>query len=496
MASLGKALQPVVNAIWRVNRSAKRAFPANPFAGGARSFYSTDVNRLLNGWTVQSQTIDSYLLNDLTSLRARSRELARTNTHYKRYLKLVESNIVGDKGFQVQARLKKSNGEVDSKANDSIEAAFKDWAKRDCDYNGRLQFVDMQTLLVKNASQDGEFVARVYEGPSYGKYGFRIEILDAEILDINKNEELTNGNVVRLGVEYNSYNRPVKYWFREADINGNYNTGQSYSVDAKYILHGFLSEYTNQSRGIPWGHAAFEALKMLDKYNESAITAARYGAAKMLFLTSEGGEDKYQGSDLDAMGNSLDSVEAGSIEDIGTKSIESFDPKYPHEMYPSFNKSILRSVSSGLNISYASLASDLEDVNYSSIRAGVLEDRDLYKSLQGWFIREFLQPVVERWLKMATLKGAITVGSRPLGRPVQDYIDAMYYQGRRWAWTDPQKDGTANINNVDAKLKSRSQVIRDQGDDPETVWAELARENELMEKLGLTDAKESEESGD
>lgn len=181
------------------------------------------------------------------------------------------------------------------------------------------------------------------------------------------------------------------------------------------------------------------------------------------------------------------------IEDIGTRNIESFDPKYPHEMYPSFNKSILRSVASGLNISYASLASDLEDVNYSSIRAGVLEDRDLYKSLQNWFIRQFLRPVIERWLKMAILKEAIRLPSGlPLRRDVRDYIDAMYYQGRRWAWTDPQKDSAANISNIDAKIKSRSQVIRDQGDDPESVWAELARENELLSKLGLANEPEEE----
>jgi capsid protein len=42
----------------------------------------------------------------------------------------------------------------------------------------------------------------------------------------------------------------------------------------------------------------------------------------------------------------------------------------------------------------------------------------------------------------------------------------------------------AIINN----LKSRSEVIRDSGADPEDVFAEIQRENALMDKLGITPA--------
>lgn len=493
MGKITKAIQPLVNAIWQFNkRSNRNLYGSNPH-GGTRSFYSSDVDRILNGWTTQSNTINHYLRNDLPSLRARSRELVRTNTYAKRYCTLLQSNIVGEKGIGFQSRLMLGSGDMDTKANDAIEQALKEWSKGECDYSGQLSLIDIQNMLIKNVAQDGEYIIRIHEGAAYGKYGLRLQVMDAEELDIQKNEQLSNGNVVRLGVEYNRYNRPVRYHFREADINGNYSMGNPYTIDARYIIHGFMQEYPNQSRGIPWTHASLEALKQLDKYNESAIMAARYGAAKMLFLASDGTEgDEYKGDSVDELGGSLDHVEAGSIQDIGSRRIENYDPKYPHEMFPSFNKSILRSISSGFNISYAALASDLEDVNYSSIRAGVLEDRELYKSLQGWFIRSFMRPVVERWLKMAILKGAIVIGNRPLSRPVDQYLEALYFQGRRWAWTDPQKDTQSNISSIDARIKSRSQVIRDQGDDPESVWAELAREDELMRKLGLTNEPRNE----
>jgi len=41
---------------------------------------------------------------------------------------------------------------------------------------------------------------------------------------------------------------------------------------------------------------------------------------------------------------------------------------------------------------------DLEGVNYSSIRAGVLEDREIFKGLQDWFIRSLVMPVFDEWV--------------------------------------------------------------------------------------------------
>jgi len=60
-----------------------------------------------------------------------------------------------------------------------------------------------------------------------------------------------------------------------------------------------------------------------------------------------------------------------------------------------------------------------------------------------------------------------------------------HYQGRRWAWVDPQKDGNANKLAIDNRLKSRSQIMRESGDDPESVWREIQHEEEIMRELGI-----------
>ena len=58
-------------------------------------------------------------------------------------------------------------------------------------------------------------------------------------------------------------------------------------------------------------------------------------------------------------------------------------------------------------------------------------------------------------------------------------------QGRRWSWVDPLKDVQANIESINAGLKSRRQVIAEQGQDLDEVWSQLQAENDLAESLDL-----------
>lgn len=456
----------------------------------ARSFFSGDSGRFFEGWDSQSHSIDFYLREELTKLRARSRRLVRMNPIGKRAVALFKSNVVGPSGVQIQAQSRSfMNGQdqLDKGANEAIEAAFMDWATFHCDFKGQHDFVDQQNIAISNSVQDGEFVFRKHYGKSAGKYGFQLESLDPELLDTQKNQPTKDGQI-RLGVEYGRNGRVVRYWFREKNFNGDYNSGRTYSIDAKYIIHGFMSEWPDQSRGIPWIHAGLETAKHLEKYEESAIVASRAKAGAMGFVKSNG-EDKYRGeedaSDTYGEGATLDQMDAGTIKDIGNNEFVDWDPKYPHEMYDPFIKSTLRRISSGWGLSYHALSMDLADVNFSSIRAGVLEDREIFKGIQNWFIRVLIRRVYEEWLLFAYTMGEIKVGSTPLSRPVDQYMPAKF-QPRRWAWVDPQKDGEANKLAIEQRLKSRSQIIRDQGDDPETIWNEIQREEDYLKKLGIS----------
>ena len=498
MSKLGTLLQPAFNVLYRAvasssveteTSSLRPLHGSNPHLGRSprRSYYSADVERLLSGWTTSSAEPNDYLQRELPSLISRSREAARQNGYAKRFIRLIKSNVIGDTGITFQSQKLKRNGDTDVIANKAITDAFKEWSSGECDYEGNLTLHEIEELLVSTTAIDGSYFVRVFEGAQYGKFGLRLKVIDTNHLNLSKTGRTEKGEI-KLGVEYNKFGRIIRYHFKEPYNKDGNATVREYSVDAKYIIHDFLVESVGQATGTPWMHAGLERLKHLGKYNESAMVAARYGASKMMFLSSDGTDQgKYKGDDIDGdTGDSIDSVVPGSISDIGARSIETFDPKYPHEMYAAFVKAHLREIASAWNISYASLASDLEDVNYSSIRAGLLEDRDMYKALQEWFVKGFRKRITERWFTIAMMKGAVvTPSGLPLTQPISEYIKTFGYQPRRWAWTDPQKDTSSNVESINARIKSRGQVIREQGGDPEKIWAEMKEENEMLKEFGL-----------
>lgn len=492
---LGRARQELQKDVAAVRR--RESMAPNPHLNSrvrSDGFFSADVGRLLAGWDSYTHSIDYYLESELRQLRARSREAVRRSSYGKRYIRLMRNNIVGPSGVTLQAQSKRMvNGveQLDSLANTAIEAAWREWCKSHCNYLGGMDFVQMQLLAVATAAQDGEFLFRKRRGAGAGPYGFQLEPIDPELLDISKNTKTGRNGRIRLGVEYDKAGRVIRYHFRErnpdGDYAGGYTNGKHWSIAASEIIHGFLPEWPDQSRGVPWMHAALEDMKHLSKYNESALVKARSTASTMAVLRSDGsepytGDEDGDGEHEDA---TLDQFEAGTIKDIGNRHIESLDSDYPHQMYAPFVKAHLQKAASGLGVSYHSLTNDLEGVNYSSIRAGVLEDREAFKELQNWFIAAFVRPVYEEWLSFALMNGMIRIGRRRLSRSYQDYVPA-HFQGRRWAWVDPQKDGAANEMAIQNNLKSRGQIMREQGDDPDSVWQEIAREREMMESLGIT----------
>ena len=470
----------------RKHKAAPRSFAPNPYKNPkVRSgFFSTDVNRLLSGWDTHSNSIDFYLESELRTLRTRSRKMVRQNPYGKRFVNAIKSNVVGPSGVVIQSQTMRRSGVLDSAANDALEAAFKDWAEFHCDYQNRSNWVDLQNMAIACAAQDGEFV---FIKHNTGKYGFQLQSVDPELLDVGKNETTKSGGIIRLGVEYNTLGRGVRYHFRKPDrqvVRLGYTAGESYSLPASRVIHGFISEWPDQSRGAPWMHASLERSKHLEKYDEAAIVNARATASTMAILHSKG-DDTYTGEEEgDEEGVTVDQYEAGTIKDIGNREISQLDPDYPHQMYSDFVKSQLRAIASGLGVSYHSLSNDLEGVNYSSIRAGVLEDREIFKGIQNWFIRALVAPVYRDWIDFSYMKGALTIGSTRLSRPPADY-HAAHYQPRRWAWVDPQKDGAANQQALENRTKSHSQIMREAGDDPESVWREIARDHETMRELGI-----------
>ena len=197
----------------------------------------------LASWQPQNWSADALARSDLDRLRARARSLARDNDYMRKFLNMVESNVIGRDGFALQMRVLLDNAEKpDALANKAIEAAFSRWARRGvCDVTGQMSFTDLQRLLIRSVARDGEVLIRHISGFD-NDYGYALQVLDIDRLDTGYNVPQQNGrNAVRMGVELNSYSRPVAYWLRTAHPGESYgqtNTGNLRErVPAEQISH-------------------------------------------------------------------------------------------------------------------------------------------------------------------------------------------------------------------------------------------------------------------
>lgn len=450
-----------------------------------RNWKAAERNRFANNCTTHSTPINALIRRHLRTLRARSRDQQMQNDYVRHYIRTVVNNVVGSDGFSIQAQVKRLTGNaLDVPANDAIEAAYKD-AGSVIDITGRLTRRDNYRLFLTSLIVDGEYIAIKHKGPKQGRYGYLLEVVDPELLDVEKNGRLPNRNWCRMGIEYNSKNVPLRYYFKvyRPELES-YASHEWRIVPADRVFHKFFVEFIGQERGVPWLATTLFSLKQSDAYDEAAIIAARIGASSMGFFHSEGG-DQYTGNETQADGSQVTDLEPGTFEDIGTRKFTPFNPNYPHEQYADFKKANLRKISSGFGAQYETLANDREGVNYTSIRHGTLEDRENWKVIQEFMIEAFVKPDREDWLEIALLKGEIKIGRTRLSRAAEDYLPAIY-TGRRWDWVDPSKDMTAYQKEKDMNAISTSEIIRRRGRDPDEVFAEIAADNEKLKKLGIT----------
>lgn len=456
----------------------------------SRIWDAAEQSRLTADWFTTPTTSDQDLMRQLRPLRARSREQVANNPYGRKFAHLLQSNVVGPIGIRLQVRAKDAGGQLLESLNAAVEDSWQQWSERKVDVTGRFTWWQVQSLFLRTMAVDGEALLRVRRGARWGRWGFAVQFLDPELLDPNHNEQLRDGRMIRMGVELDEYRAPVAYWFLDPTehLDGSLARygRKRIRVPASEVIHGFSSERVGQTRGAPWIATALLRLRMEGRYEEAALIAARIGASKMGFITSETG-DGYKGDDEDTDGAVVQDVEPGTFEQLPSgMSVTPYNPEYPRGEFDPFIKALLRGISAGLLVSYPSLANDLQGVNYSSIRAGLLEDRDTWKMLQRLVASELCTRVYHGWLEAQLLTGTIEVAGSVLTPRDEMRLHRVQWHGRRWEWVDPLKEVAAHASAVEARFKSISQVIRDIGqDEPGDVFDEIAQERELLERLGI-----------
>lgn len=459
-----------------------------------RMYASARGGRIASGWSPSDTSADAELSMSIQQMRSRSRALCRDSSYAKRAKVVVVNNIIGS-GIGMQAQVMTSRDTLNDRINDDIETVWKEWAEaRNCHTGGRLGFESLERALMAQVFEAGEVFVRKHRR-AFGPLGlpYALELIEAERLadDISIGQPgIAPGNHFRLGIECDEFYRPVAYYFRrrhKGEIRySDYRTDTVERVPAEDIIHLAVIDRWPQTRGEPWMHTAAMRLNDMDGYSEAEIMRARAQAVRMGIIESPDGTESFAEEQDD--GSFEMELEPNTVTrlDPGEKWVDS-TPNAPNPQLDPFMRYMLREICAGVGPSYAAVSRDYSQANYSSERVAQLDDRDLWRFNQSWFIRDFRREVHRDFLSLGVLSRKIQ------SIPVIEYglnsrkFEAVLFKPRGWTWVDPTKEVQAYIDAVKNGFTTVTDVIAATagGMDIEDVLRVRERELKMMREKGL-----------
>ena len=441
----------------------------------ARAYEGAKTGRRTGGWITGATSADAEVSTSAVKLRDRARALVRDNPYASRARDVFVANVVGT---GIAAKV----GEA--------KQAWEQWIT-ECDADGLLDFYGIQALVMRCMFESGECLIRYRERrPEDGLIvPLQLQVLEPDYLDATKVGALKGGGWIVAGVEYNAIGKRVAYHLYNQHPGDSVNRGaalESKRVPAEEVLHIYERSRPGQTRGVSRMASVLLKMRDLDDYEEAELVRKGIESCFSAIVTTEDNGVGLTEGTTDVNGNRIESLGAGLIQYLKPGQDIQFGAPANGGDYGAYTRTQLRAIAAGIGITYEQLTGDLTGVNYSSIRAGMIEFNRTVEMLQ-WhtLVPMMLQPIWQRWSKTAY---ALRVIKKP------PMAQASWTPPRR-QWVDPLKDVNAARQEIAAGIVSISETIRTRGEDPDKVFAEIAAERKLLESLGIITDVIAVESG-
>ena len=453
----------------RMKKQSQKIFGSAWDAGGS--------GKRFKNWWPSDESMNSLLAANLSILRSRSRNSVRNNPVASNAIESIVVNCIGS-GIKPQSKA------PDSDFKEELQELWLEW-KDEADITGTCDFYGLQALICQSMLEGGECFVRMRVRPDKGLIvPLQLQALESEHLNDTLNERRSNGNIIKSGIEFNSDNERVAYHFYREHPGEKtiFSDGETIRVPASEVLHIYKPLRIGQIRGVPWLSKVLVKLYELDQYDDAELVRKKTAALFAAFITRLDPDANMMGEDdADEDGLALAELEPGTVQLLEPgEDIKFSAPSDVGSSYESFMRQQLRFVAIGMGITYEQLTGDLTGVNYSSIRAGLIEFRRRCEMLQRhMMIFQLCRPVWNKWLQLALLSGELSIPN-----------EGRKYRSVKWIpqgfeWVDPLKDQQADQMAVKNGFKSRSQVVSERGFDSEEIDREISADNTRADNLGL-----------
>jgi lambda family phage portal protein len=392
-------------------RSSMLSAMSGGYVGASRS------DRAMSGWQTSIGSPDADTLNDLQTLRDRSRWLVRNSPLGAGAVNTTVTNVVGG-GLKLQARIDRSFLRLADDQADAweqqVEREFRLWGKH-CDAQRVLRFGGLQELAFRSSLESGDvFVVLPYLAKRQSPYGLSVQLIEADRVS-NPNHKPDSRDCAG-GIERDPYGAAINYYIQEQHPGDVHSGGASstwkpvpaYGAASgrRQVLHLYKMLRPGQSRGVPFLAPVIKELKQISRYTDAELMAAVISGFLTVFVTSESGDQPLAPmtptEETGASAGDSD-IKLGNGAVVGLapgENVSTVDPKRPNAQFDPFVLAIVRQIGLCLEIPYEVLIKHFT-ASYSAARAALLEAWKFFLGRRMWLAESLCQPVYEAWLEEA-----------------------------------------------------------------------------------------------
>jgi lambda family phage portal protein len=449
------------------------------FIGG---FEAAQNNRRLRHFVPTRAHLNALIAAAGADITARARWLVRNNGYAANAIESWAGNVVGT-GITPSSLI--ADGEIKAQ----VQRLWLDWTD-ESDAEGFTDFYGQQRRVAREVFIAGEVFVRFR--PRWPEDGLvvplQLQMLPSEMLPLNHNEVLPSGNVIRQGIEFDRIGRRVAYHFlrrHPGDTTDPAMADDKVRVPASEVIHVIDPVEAGQLRGVSRFAPAIVKLFLLDLYDDAELDRKKTAAMHALFITTPAPTEPFDVAESDGQdGERQIDLQPGQIVMLAPgEEIQTSTPADVGQTYEPFQYRTLLQISAALGIPYAYLSNDMLKANYSNSRLALLEFRRRVEAYQhAVIIWQLCRQVWMRWMDTAVMAGALDLPDYEERR--REWL-ACSWLPPRWDWIDPLKDVRAEIEQVRAGFKSRTQALAERGYDAEQVDAEIAADRAREQRLGL-----------
>lgn len=432
-----------------------------------RRFEGAAGGRRNAGWRATGADANAENAPALALLRNRARDLRRNNPYAERAVSGIADNVVG---YGIVPGPKSTK----ERENKRLSALWEGWGESlECDADGLENFYGLQHKVMECVPEAGEcLIRRRRRFASDGlTVPLQLQLLEPDFIDDAKNGEV-GANTIIQGIEFDALGKRVAYWLFEEHPGANraLRAMQSKRIPAEDVIHIFLPKRVGQVRGYTWFAPVMQRLRNFDEMEDAVMEQAKIAACFAAFVTSDEGT----GGKAPPL---LDRMEPGIIQRMATGEGVSFASPPTFNGYQPYSWQSLHAIAVGMGVPYELMVGDLKGVNFSSGRMGWLH---FARRVDVWQWRMLIPQMCERVWEWFMEAQALLPGG------VLADVKAEWVPPRR-EMVDPKSETQTVKDRLRSGLVTWPNALRELGiTDPEAHAAEIAKYNELFDKLGLT----------